>query len=446
MIPPSLDGRLPYPSGGWSEEPSRLETPSASGIESPAGAGASPKAAAGARRKVLVLDDDAALARTIMLMARPLEIEARACSTLAEFEEELATFDPDALLVDLMMPKIDGIEALARIAPLTDAEIFIMTGADKRTTEASVDVLDKAGVSITGLLPKPFDMNQFKRVIEKPVRPCPSSAIAAARAQRCVSVLSREEFAMAVHRGLVEPSFQPIFRADRRTLKGFEALARIEGEDPSLFPSAYCEHLLDDDALSTELTRQVTAKSLSFLTGLPQSDQLSISINVFGVHAVADGFRAYLTELCARHGIAHEQIILELSEASVFELDEADLRKMTQLRLAGFGLSIDDLGTGNSSLGRLATLPFSEMKVDKSFCLALPQSDCARAVVEACLGLARRLEMEVTAEGVESREVAIMLGEMGCSALQGHFFGHAMAAREAAQWTRHGCPRAARAA
>jgi EAL domain-containing protein (putative c-di-GMP-specific phosphodiesterase class I) len=395
---------------------------------------------------VLVLDDDQALMRTFLLMARHLGIEARTCSSVAEFEAALGAFRPDVVLVDLMMPEIDGIEVLARVSPLTDARICIMTGADKRTVQATLDVLARASIAVAGVLPKPFGIAQLRLLIDEPERPCQAPPIWEGSACKQGSPLTRAQFTQAVHEGLVEPSFQPIFLADRRTLKGFEALARIEGEDPSLFPAAWFEHLLADDALARELTRQVTGKALAFLAGLPGGERLSVSINVFGTHAVASGFRETLTHECARHGLAHRQIILELSEASVFELDEGDLRKMTQLRLAGFGLSIDDLGTGNSSLGRLASLPFSEMKVDKSFCLALPQSESAKAVVEACLGLARRLDMEVTAEGVESREVAVMLGAMGCSALQGHFFGHAMPAEEAAAWTRQGCPRAARAA
>ena len=124
----------------------------------------------------------------------------------------------------------------------------------------------------------------------------------------------------------------------------------------------------------------------------------------------------------------------------MFELEEKQLRKITQLRLAGFGLSIDDFGTGSFSLSRLASLPFSELKIDKLFSLGLPRSDTARAVIEACLGLAGRLEMTVTAEGVESREVAALLAQLGCDAQQGHLFSRAM---PAADWLVTGCSREA---
>lgn len=113
-------------------------------------------------------------------------------------------------------------------------------------------------------------------------------------------------------------------------------------------------------------------------------------------------------------------------------LKEDELRKITQLRLAGFGLSIDDFGTGHSSLERLAGLPFSELKIDKAFCLALPQSQSAAAVIEACISLAARLDLKVTT-GVETEEVAAVVASIGCDTLQGHLFGQAMSGEMVSQ-------------
>ena len=97
----------------------------------------------------------------------------------------------------------------------------------------------------------------------------------------------------------------------------------------------------------------------------------------------------------------------------------------------------------HSSLGRLASLPFSELKIDKAFCLALPHSQSAAAVIEACLGLAARLNMKVTAEGVEDEEVAALLVSMGCDHLQGHLFGKAMSGDTLLRWLNGSSPRAA---
>lgn len=390
-------------------------------------------------RRLLVLDDDAGVRRTVALMGSRVGAEVQTSSTLADFEVKLWTFVPDILLIDLMMPDVDGIDVVSRIGPVCDAVIYIMTGADKRTYEAAREVLRKSGVPIAGFLQKPFSAGELRDalgttggMIAKTAQPTPT--------QSKTQLLSPAELENSARRGEVGPFFQPIFDARTRKLKGFEALLRVEGQSSAYFAPEYLDHLVNDDVLSTFITDVVIERSLRFLASLTAAPGLSMSINIFGIHAVADGFRERLIENCALNGIAPSRIILELSEAAVCELGEEQLRKITQLRLAGFGLSIDDFGTGNSSLGRLASLPFSELKIDKSFCLLLPGSEPAEAVVEACLGLARKLDMKVTAEGVETREVAAMLTQMGCDALQGHYFGRAMPGSDVTRWMDRGSP------
>jgi EAL domain-containing protein (putative c-di-GMP-specific phosphodiesterase class I)/CheY-like chemotaxis protein len=386
-------------------------------------------------RRLLVLDDDPAVRHTIALMAKRMGAAVQVCSTLAEFEAMIVSFAPDLLLIDLMMPDVDGIEVIARVGPHCQAAIYVMTGADKRTFEASRGVLSASRTQIAGFLHKPFSAADLQQVLERESIDLPDPSAVLHRAGPA-DLLSPGEFEEAAKSGQIGPFFQPIIYSEGGRLKGFEALLRITGQSNGFFAPQYLEQLVRDDDLSTFVTDIVIDKSLGFLAGLASAPELSISINIFGVHAVADGFRERLVERCTHYAIAPSRVILELSEAALFEFDEQDFRKITQLRLAGFGLSIDDFGTGNSSLGRLASLPFSELKIDKSFCLALPGSESAEAVIEACLGIARKLDMTVTAEGIETGEIAARLAAMGCHALQGHYFGQAMPADEAAQWIR----------
>jgi EAL domain-containing protein (putative c-di-GMP-specific phosphodiesterase class I)/ActR/RegA family two-component response regulator len=390
----------------------------------------------GTRRRLAILDDDQSVLRTVGIMARRLGLEVMTCQTLRELEAVLKTFKPDALLIDLMMPDSDGIDAVRQIGPLPAGSLYVMSGADKRTFDASREVLASCGVKIAGFLHKPFRAADLARALTGSVGPTLLPPIDV-RPRESNHVLSPAEFQLAVLAGRIEPNYQPIFNCDGRTLKGFEALARVKGMAISSFAPAYLDQLATDPWLAEKLTDLVIEHAFKFLGDLPNGhDRLSISINVFGEYAVANGFREAIVEQCARYGIARSRVILELSEAAIFNLNDDELRKITQLRLAGFGLSIDDFGTGHSSLGRLASLPFSELKIDKTFCLALPQSQPAAAVIEACLGLAARLDMTVTAEGVENEEVAAVLASMGCDALQGHLFGRAMPAEEVTHWLR----------
>ncbi|WP_301750324.1 EAL domain-containing response regulator [uncultured Erythrobacter sp.] len=395
-----------------------------------------------AERRLLILDDDPAVLRTVELMARRIGVVARTCSTLADFEASLASFDPDVLLIDLMMPDLDGIDVVSQVGPNSRATIIVMSGADKRTYEASRDVLASSTAKIAGFLHKPFGTTDLAEVLSgspAKARPCSTDG----RSDAMSEVLSPKNFEEAVRAGRIEPFFQPIFYADGRGLKGFEALARVKGSQASSFAPEYLDQLVADDRLSAELTELVIERALEFMASLRGYDDLSISINIFGIHAIADGFRERLVRRCTNFGIARHRVILELSEATIFDLNEHQLRKVTQLRLAGFGLSIDDFGMGNSSLGRLAHLPFSELKIDKAFCLAMPHSETASAVIEACLGLAARLDMKVTAEGVETGEVAALLAKMGCDALQGHHFGQAMSADKVLCWLNEVSPKVA---
>lgn len=395
-----------------------------------------------AERRLLILDDDPAVLQTLRLMARRIGVVAKTCSTLADFEASLTSFDPDVLLIDLMMPDLDGIDVVSRISPHSRATIIVMSGADKRTYEASRDVLASSSAKVAGFLHKPFRTTDLAEALSRSTARAQLHC-AEGRSNTMCEVLSPKSFEEAVRAGRIEPYYQPIFHADGRGLKGFEALARVEGSQTSFFAPEYLDQLVADDALSAELTELVIGRALEFMASLRGYDDLSISINIFGIHAIADGFRERLVRRCTDLGIARNRVILELSEATIFDLSEHQLRKVTQLRLAGFGLAIDDFGMGNSSLGRLAHLPFSELKIDKSFCLAMPHSESASAVIEACLGLAARLDMKVTAEGVESGEVAAWLARMGCDALQGHHFGQAMSAEKVLSWLSEVSPRAA---
>ena len=105
--------------------------------------------------------------------------------------------------------------------------------------------------------------------------------------------------------------------------------------------------------------------------------------------------------------------------------------------MKGFTLSIDDFGTGFSSMQQLLNLPFSELKIDKSFVLKLTESKENLKVVKGIIKLAHSLGMSVTAEGVESEAVWAALGKLGCDNVQGFYFGKPMSADQVKSWVVH---------
>jgi EAL domain-containing protein (putative c-di-GMP-specific phosphodiesterase class I) len=113
---------------------------------------------------------------------------------------------------------------------------------------------------------------------------------------------------------------------------------------------------------------------------------------------------------------------------------ETTVRVLRQLDLVGVQISIDDFGTGHSSLAYLRKLPAHELKIDRSFVLDLETSEDARKVASAVINLAKALDLKVVAEGVETEGQNRILREYGCDQLQGYLFAKPMSAKALAVW------------
>jgi len=141
-----------------------------------------------------------------------------------------------------------------------------------------------------------------------------------------------------------------------------------------------------------------------------------------------------LLDLCCQYRVAPERVVLELTETSAMVDPTLSLDLMTRFRVKGFQLSIDDFGTGYSSMVQLVRLPFSEIKVDKSFVMHAQQSREARTVIRSIVDLGHSLGLQVTAEGVEDSKTLDYLNGLGCDLAQGYFISRPMAGDAARSW------------
>ena len=112
----------------------------------------------------------------------------------------------------------------------------------------------------------------------------------------------------------------------------------------------------------------------------------------------------------------------------------APLENLVRLRMQGLRLSIDDFGTGHSSLAQLRDVPFSELKIDRGFVRGARHNQLIRPILEGSIGIARRLGLQSVAEGVETEDDWHLLRELGCDVAQGYFVGRPMQANRVAQW------------
>ena len=148
--------------------------------------------------------------------------------------------------------------------------------------------------------------------------------------------------------------------------------------------------------------------------------RLGISVNVSASELHDPGIADHYTQIVGRHGVEAGQVVIEMTESSLLADLRGGLGLLARMRLKGFGLSIDDFGMGYSSMGQLAHIPFTELKIDRTFVSDAAMNPRSRAVVEASLDLARKLGLTAVAEGVETLEDWQLLAELGCDLAQGY--------------------------
>ena len=159
-----------------------------------------------------------------------------------------------------------------------------------------------------------------------------------------------------------------------------------------------------------------------------------LSVNLSAVQLLDPGLVQALRTSLARHRVPAALIELELTESTLMESTDERLRQLYALKEVGVQLSIDDFGTGYSSLSYLSRLPMNKLKIDRSLIKDMLIEPKDRAITEAIIALAHRLNMTVVAEGVESAAIHAALVEARCNAVQGHHTGRPMPADALERW------------
>jgi EAL domain-containing protein (putative c-di-GMP-specific phosphodiesterase class I) len=145
-------------------------------------------------------------------------------------------------------------------------------------------------------------------------------------------------------------------------------------------------------------------------------------------------FSDFLVRQTALERVDPRSVVVEVTESRLMQDLRATLEVLTRLRLKGFRLSIDDFGTGHSSLAQLRDLPFTELKVDRGFVRGARDNQIIRPILEGSVGIARRLGLQSVAEGVETEEDWHLLRELGCDLAQGYCIGRPMPSQELQDW------------
>ncbi|WP_309086313.1 EAL domain-containing protein [Chelativorans sp.] len=241
--------------------------------------------------------------------------------------------------------------------------------------------------------------------------------------EEAAKTVTRMEQALrrAVAAGDVEPHFQPIVDLPSRGVVGFEALARWTDRDlGAVSPSVFIP-IAEERGFIGQLSQLVLRKAAEAALDWPE--HLHLSFNLSPSQLVDHNTVQQILSILERTGFDPRRLEVELTETGLMNDPASAERIIADLRSAGIGISLDDFGTGQSSLGRLRDFRFDKLKIDRAFVSSLLEDRASEQIVRAILAMAAGLGMDVVAEGIEYEAQADRLIEFGCAGGQGFLFG-----------------------
>ncbi|MDX5445545.1 MAG: EAL domain-containing response regulator [Zoogloeaceae bacterium] len=385
--------------------------------------------------RLLVLDDDAAVADMIQFIAEDAGLEVRVTLQAQDFFEQLAAWGPTHLAIDLVMPGMDGVEVMGRLASLgCTARVIITSGVGSRVLDSARRFAAEHALDVIGVVPKPFSPSALRNLLLSDDDPAREAALRGSGGWSGTLEITEGELQRALDRREFRLAYQPKIECASGRLAGFETLVRWEHPRVgTIMPDRFIEPCERFDLID-RLTDSVIDGALAWFGEAFRGRDEHLSVNLSARCLKDPSLGERIARACAQAALDPGRVILELTETSAMEDPTSSLGLLTRLRVKGFQLSIDDFGTGYSSMVELVRLPFSEMKVDKSFVMAHATSAEARAVIRSIVELGHSLGLKVTAEGVEDAAALDFLREAGCDYAQGFFIARPMPAQALLDW------------
>lgn len=382
--------------------------------------------------RLLIIDDEIEIGKYIRLVANQNGYDALEIDDPAKLEEVYSR-DLAVIIVDMFMPHRDGVEILRFLAKdHYRGQIVVISGHDRSVLNSAMELANAHGLNILGALSKPILYTDIQNLLFKGLQNItPDDPTFVGE----VVLPTLEDFRLGLERGEFQPHFQPQTDIATGKLMGVEALIRWKHPVLGMQPPSIIIPMAETGGFMEQLTMLVLTEALEWTTKWKKAGmKIRTSVNM-SASGILDLNLPELVdaELQAR-GLEPGQLVLEVTEQTLMSELSTSLDILTRLRIKEIELSIDDFGTGHSSLAQLYRVPFSEIKIDRSFVSKAEDDNEAQSIVEMTIALAHKLKMVTVAEGIETQKTMDLMKKLGCDIAQGYFIARPMPGEEILDW------------
>jgi EAL domain-containing protein (putative c-di-GMP-specific phosphodiesterase class I)/HPt (histidine-containing phosphotransfer) domain-containing protein len=397
---------------------------------------------------IFVLDDESMICELIMAgaIAKGFAVDFVTDPTLFPL-----IYSPglDILFLDLAMPGMDGAEIIRFLAEKeSTAGLVLMSVHEDSLLHAVRDLAVDHGLAVHAILRKPISSGElsvvFDQLLEIESKTQPNIGDSGLLPQAGSDELpSAADLDAAIVNGELNVAYQPKIDIEQNSIIGYEGLARWRHPEKGAIPPSYFIPLAEEYDLIDRLTDYIMDMVTDDVKNNPAIfENMKISVNISEKLLSDLSLPEKIVSKILNKNLDPKFFTFEITENTINANPKSALDVLTRFRLKGVTLSIDDFGTGHSSLSRLRKIPFNEIKIDKSFIANFDYDIENRIIVENTISLAKKLSLTVVAEGVEKSVHLDLLKTLGCDVGQGFFFGRPMEVGGLENWAKDWCENA----